>query len=203
MRRRVVVLAIFLLFAGAGWLLAEDITLTTYYPSPRGVYDELRTAGDVHIGNVGGGSARLHVEQTEAADAFRVDDTAGDTSPFVIDQNGNVGIGVSIPLANLHVIGTVRVGSVIEHPDYVFEPDFELESIEEHAAYMWKEKHLLAVGKGKVDEEGRSVIEIGSHQMGLLEELEKAHIYIEQIHSRLERLEKKLSGPVGSSAIDE
>ena len=30
--------------------IAEEITLTTYYPSPRGVYNELRTAGNVQIG---------------------------------------------------------------------------------------------------------------------------------------------------------
>ena len=27
----------------AGWAMAEEMTLTTYYPSPRGIYDELRS----------------------------------------------------------------------------------------------------------------------------------------------------------------
>ena len=48
-----------LLLGTAVYALAEDITLTTYYPSPRGVYDELRTSGDVKIGD----SSSLEVEQ--------------------------------------------------------------------------------------------------------------------------------------------
>ncbi|GEM_PF-2915190 len=44
----------------AAW--ADDVTVTTYYPSPRGVYDELRTSGDVGIGTIGAVSERLQVE---------------------------------------------------------------------------------------------------------------------------------------------
>ena len=74
---------------------AEDVTVSTYYPSPRGVYRELRTSGDVHIGSMAAPSARLHVEQAGPTVAFRVDDEAGDLSPFTIDQDGNVGVGGS------------------------------------------------------------------------------------------------------------
>ena len=89
----------------------EDITLTTYYPSPRGMYDELRTAGDVHIGDLGVPSARLHVVQPEPAApaAFRVDDEAGDTTPFIIDENGNVGIGTTPPGTRLDLNGALSV----------------------------------------------------------------------------------------------
>ncbi|MDI6794767.1 MAG: hypothetical protein QME81_18190 [bacterium] len=64
------------------------------------------------------------------------------------------------------------------HADYVFEPDYELETIEEHAAYMWKNKHLKAIPNAKLDEDGREIIEVGIHRRGIVEELEKAHIYI-------------------------
>jgi hypothetical protein len=37
--------------------------------------------------------------------AFRVNDEASDTTPFVIDGNGNVGIGVSAPTGTFHVDG--------------------------------------------------------------------------------------------------
>ena len=43
---------------------AEDVTVTTYYPSPRGVYDELRTTGNVGIGTTGAIAGRLHVRGT-------------------------------------------------------------------------------------------------------------------------------------------
>jgi hypothetical protein len=34
----------------AAYCLAEEMTLTTYYPSPRGVYDQLRVTGNLGIG---------------------------------------------------------------------------------------------------------------------------------------------------------
>lgn len=43
-------LVLILLLGTLGYALAEEITLTTYYPSPRGMYDELRTAGNVQGG---------------------------------------------------------------------------------------------------------------------------------------------------------
>ena len=52
----------------------EEITLTTYYPSPRGVYNELRTVGDVHIGSTDIPTARLQVMGEVGGVAFQVDD---------------------------------------------------------------------------------------------------------------------------------
>jgi len=98
------------LFLGtAVYALAEDITLTTYYPSPRGVYQELRTSGDVKIGDISATppGARLRVVQEDAAPALRVDDELNDLSPFVIDATGNVGIGTMSVGAKLEVNGDV------------------------------------------------------------------------------------------------
>jgi hypothetical protein len=82
---------------------AEEITLTTYYPSPRGVYKALR----VGSGDVTAPSGELHITKPDDDGAFalRVDDEAGDASPAVIDQVGNVGIGTPSPDPNakLHV----------------------------------------------------------------------------------------------------
>jgi hypothetical protein len=77
------------------------------------------------------------------------------------------------------------------HPDYVFEPDYELESIEDHAAYMWENKHLPAVGAGEYTEDGRAAFDLGQSRAGMLEELEKAHIYIDQINDRLTQEEQR------------
>jgi hypothetical protein len=91
---------------------------------------------------------------------------------------------------NTNVLEITPTGTVLHlgspvHPDYVFEPDYELESIEEHAAYMWKNKHLPAVGPGRYAEDGRAVYELGESRAGMLEELEKAHIYIDQLNDSL------------------
>ena len=104
-----------LLLGTMAYALAEEITLTTYYPSPRGVYDELRTAGNVQIGSLDAPAIadpvpRLHLVQGEAAPALRVDDEAPvgsllDATPFLIDASGNVGLGTAGPGKRLHVEG--------------------------------------------------------------------------------------------------
>jgi hypothetical protein len=158
------------------------------------------------------------------------------TEKMRIKDNGNVGIGTTVPIAKLHVEGGLRVtadgdflgsflrtsGNLIAngeiykqgvdpvyinddldvngkiyqrgtqiHADYVFEPDYKLESIEEHSEFMWQQKHLPAIPKAKTNEMGQEIVEAGSHRRGIVEELEKAHIYIEQLHKRVKTLEAK------------
>lgn len=51
-------------------------------------------------------SDAFRITQTGAGNAFVVEDSANpDSTPFVIDANGNVGIGLSVPLAKLHISG--------------------------------------------------------------------------------------------------
>ena len=99
---------------------------------------------------------------------------------------------------NTNVLELTPTGQVLHlggqvHPDYVFEPDFELESIEEHAAYMWEKKHLPAVGPGRYAEDGRAIYELGESRAGMLEELEKAHIYIDQLNQDLKEKDALIS----------
>ncbi|MEM7584523.1 MAG: hypothetical protein AAF560_14130 [Acidobacteriota bacterium] len=133
-------------------------------------------------------------------------------APFKVSQWSNhnllrVGIGsnglgvadaVSI-VGQLQVQGSVIVDGAVVHPDYVFEPGYELESIAEHAARMWDAGHLPALPKAP--EGGRGPLDLVSHQMGILEELEKAHIYIEQLHNAIHRLEGRIAG-LESGATD-
>jgi hypothetical protein len=56
-------------------------------------------------------TARLHVVQTGTADSFRVDDELTDTTPFIINADGRVGIQTSTPSANcvLDINSTTQV----------------------------------------------------------------------------------------------
>lgn len=61
-----------LLLATAVYALAEDLTLTTYHPSPRGIYQELSAAGNVQVDSVAPlevNPPRLRVVQDQPAPA--------------------------------------------------------------------------------------------------------------------------------------
>jgi hypothetical protein len=111
---------------------------------------------------------------------------------LVLDH-GKVGIGTINPMGTLEVNGSIYQRGTLLHADYVFEPDYKLESIEEHAQHMWENKHLKAIPEAAVDESGQEIIDVGSHRRGIVEELEKAHIYIEQLNSHIKGLEERLA----------
>ncbi|MBI2885019.1 MAG: hypothetical protein HYY15_02475 [Candidatus Omnitrophica bacterium] len=87
------------------YALAEDVTLTTYYPSPRGVYKEVRV-GSTEI--MPPTTATLHVRNLDPISglAVRVDDEDDsftferDETPFVVTNSGQVGIGTVAPQAS-------------------------------------------------------------------------------------------------------
>jgi hypothetical protein len=108
-----------------------------------------------------------------------------------ITENGNVGIGTTFPRGRLEVNGSIFQRGRQLHADYVFEPGYELESIDEHSKFMWQCQHLKAIPKSSVDSNGQEIVEVGAHLKGIVEELETAHIYIEQLHKRIRTLEEK------------
>jgi len=105
---------------------------------------------------------------------------------------GRVGIGTNNPKGVLDVNGPIYQRGSSLHADYAFEADYKLESIDEHSKLMWENKHLPAIPKVRVDKNGMEIVEVGSHRRGIVEELEKAHIYIEQLHKQNKALEERL-----------
>ncbi len=117
--------------ADTGWVMQSMTTSTGVVTG--------KMAFNPSGGNVGIGTffpiAAFNVLQTAAADSFKVEDVAGDTSPFVIDSNGsvgigttftttsglsvmngNVGIGTWIPQSKLDINGTASLGIVLLTP---------------------------------------------------------------------------------------
>lgn len=80
---------------------------------------KLETSGGSVTGNltVSGSSATdlVRITQTGAGNALVVEDSTNpDSSPFVVDASGNVGIGVSVPTSTLHVAGTLYATGTVQ-----------------------------------------------------------------------------------------
>jgi hypothetical protein len=118
----------------------------------------------------------------------------GDVMVFRRAAGGNAGDvvpwsqAIRIDASGTRINGDLHVTGTCCGPDYVFDPSFKLASIEENAAYMWKNRHLAAVGPTRTNAEGRTEVNVFAQSKGMLEEIEKAHIYIEQLHSEIKAL---------------
>jgi hypothetical protein len=95
--------------------------------------------------------------------------------------SGNVGIGTTSPDEKLTVNGTihsieVKVTPSVPTPDYVFEPDYKLTSLEELKAYVDKNHHLPEIPSAKEIE--KNGIQLGDMNMKLLKKVEELTLYL-------------------------
>ena len=122
------------------------------------------------------------------------DDSTGVRVPFkfapnAVDNLLRVGVLANNTVdinGNLFVTGTIT-------PDYVFDKNFHVPSIKEHAAAMWERRHLPKMTAARVNDQGQGVINVGERSQGMLEELEYAHVYIEQLHSNMQQLQDDMA----------
>jgi len=136
--------------------------------------------------NIGGG----------AGNTFVIFDPS-DAAEFQINGAGDVTI-----TGGLITTGGGGACTALDPCDGVFHPDFALPTIEEHAAFMWENSYLPAVGPTP---EG-GPINVTQKVGGILNELEKAHIYIEQLNNVnrqqqqvIDDLQRRLARLEGSS----
>ena len=154
---------------------------------------EVRTTG----GNIGTGNAVLKLVNVAGATGFQLDPlddgtfwnaTALDNDTFRISRSGTGAVELSLASSgDLTIRGSITTGgpTCAGGCDRVFAEDYDLPSIGEHASLMLQKGHLPAVGPT----EPLKPVNLSEQMGNMLNELEKAHIYIAQLHERIEQLE--------------
>jgi len=110
---------------------------------------------------------------------------------FYYIGDGNVGIGTNDPQSKLAVDGTIRateikVMEVIGAPDYVFEADYNLRTLEATKAYIEENKHLPEIpSAAEMEANG---IELGDMNMRLLKKIEELTLYMIEINKQVQEL---------------
>ena len=122
------------------------------------------TKADFDVIAAGGGSLKIDIDD-------------GDDPELVLDA-----------ASNLTIRGVIKTaGSCAGGCDRVFDPDYTLRTIEEHAAVMWDKGHLPAVGPTVPG----APVNLSEKTLRMLNELEHAHIYIEELHSEIVALTER------------
>jgi len=110
-----------------------------------------------------------------------------------IDENGNVGIGTTNPNQKLTVNGTiygkeVKVDLSVPGPDYVFDKDYQLTSLEDIKSYIDQHKHLPEVPSAAAME--ADGINLSEMNMILLKKVEELTLHIIEQNKRITALEQ-------------
>lgn len=104
---------------------------------------------------------------------------------------GNVGIGTATPTEKLTVKGNVHVATLlvdpqVAGPDYVFDSDYKLPSLEWLRGYINENGHLPYFKSAEVME--KEGIDLEETQMALLRTLEEAVLHQIGLQKRMEKL---------------
>lgn len=103
--------------------------------------------------------------------------TAVWTDMVSLTSQGYVGIGTDNPKAKLAVNGNIlaremKVKTDIAVPDYVFEPDYELATLQEVEAFVKEHKHLPEIPSAKdIERDGLDLAEMNLLLLKKVEEL--------------------------------
>lgn len=124
----------------------------------------------------------------------------GVSSDFIINNSGNVGIGVQDPSEKLQVNGNIlATGTIV--PDYVFEhyfegksklnPEYTFTDLEETIEFTKKNHHLPGIPSAKkIEKQGGILINRAVEQN--LEKIEELYLHLYELHQKKDSLKTVL-----------
>lgn len=130
-----------------------------------------------------GAAARLHVVNTGLGDSFKIDDGVHDETPFVIDGEGNVGIGTSEPAEKLDVEGYVEAHGYLTG-DIIFRKN------EVNLWRMFEDEEGLYVEDLRTKETSRVLF--GKDLSALESKIEEQQRLIRTLADRVKKLEERV-----------
>ena len=150
---------------------------------------ELNNNGNTFItltdSSAGGGTWNIQNRGSDDNNELRITNSASGGEEFTLSQDGTLTVTGGF-------ISTEGGGActLADPCDAVFDPAlYQVPSITEHAALMWDNQYLPAVGPTGPGQP----LNVTTKMLRMLNELEHAHIYIEQLHARVENLEVQVS----------
>ncbi|MFN3342623.1 MAG: hypothetical protein ACK40M_07990 [Flavobacteriales bacterium] len=131
--------------------------------------------GNVSIGTAQS-NAKLHLKAQGSQNLLRLENANG--TQFLVSNNGHVTAReVKVTLSNI--------------PDYVFEDDYTLRSLQELQQFVRLHKHLPNVpNRHSVKQDGG--VHVGELSFALLEKVEEAYLYIFKLEDENRRLKEEL-----------
>ena len=175
---------------GTAAVLIEEASGTQ---AARGLLTMSNNGGSfITMANTNSGNDWFFTHENGPQGRFIVNRSDDPTAGMKLSAGGDLTIGGGL-------ISTEGGGActVADPCDAVFDPAlYTVPSIEEHAALMWENKHLPAVGPTPPD----APLDVTLKLVRMLNELEHAHIYIEQLNehvkaqnARIETLERRIA----------
>jgi len=161
-------------------------------------YSALNLKGVGDDGVIESGSHGKIYLQADNSLVLRTWDTAW-ADRMVIQKYGNVGIGTVNPAYKLDVNGDINVagsynvkkgGVNYNHPDYVFQPDYKLMSLEDLKKYVFEHKCLPKVISAEEVKKNNG-FKMDELLIQMLEKIEEQTLYIFQLEQRITELEKQ------------